>query len=90
MGELHRNVAITYTSASGSNTLYARVTNGQYELLVNHDDNKDATMSVYAQLTPSGEVGPRGIRMAWVTGVQLWTPPRDCGIVRTWPDALET
>jgi hypothetical protein len=90
MQQLHRNVEITYTSAAGKNTLYARVTEGQYELLVNHGNNADATMSVYAQLTPGGEVGPRIVRLAWVTAVQLWSPPPGCGIVRTWPEALES
>lgn len=89
MQELHRNVEITYMSGSGKNTLYARVTEGQYELLVNRGDNPNASMSVYAQLTPTGEVGPRVIRLAWLTDVRLWSPPAACGIAREWPDALE-
>ncbi|MEU7857876.1 hypothetical protein [Nonomuraea sp. NPDC049141] len=87
MGELFRAVEIAYAGDDGiSHVLYARVGEGQYEILLNPNDlvapPEDVVMSVYAQLTPTGDVGPRVIRLSWVTGMKLWEPPLDCGFAR--------
>ncbi|MEV0236832.1 hypothetical protein [Nonomuraea sp. NPDC050786] len=87
MDELFRNVEITYAGDDGTpRKLYAQVSEGQYEMLLNPNDLAEppdkVVMSVYAQLTPTGDVAPRVIRLSWVTGMQLWEPPPDSGIAR--------
>ncbi|MGR6921094.1 hypothetical protein ACU635_43220 [[Actinomadura] parvosata] len=87
MDELFRNVEITYCGDDGMpHVLYAQISEGQYEMLLNPHDlaaaPDDIVMSVYAQLTPTGDVAPRTIWLSWVTKVTLWEPPPDAGIVR--------
>ncbi|MDP4501099.1 hypothetical protein [Nonomuraea turcica] len=87
MSELFRNVEITYEGDDRTpRKLYAQVSEGQYEMLLNPHDLAappgQVVMSVYAQLTPTGGVVPRVIRLSWVTSMQLWEPPPDSGIVR--------
>ncbi len=91
MSELFRNVTIAYKGDDGTReTLYARVGEAQYELLINRDSlaapARNVVTSVVAQLTPTGEVGRYTIRLGWVTDVHLWDPPAGSGIARAWPN----
>ncbi len=90
MDELFRNVKIEAVTDTGQPyTLYANVTDGQYEILMDRGNYPDsAVMSVYGQITPMGEVGPRVFSLRYVSDVQLWEPPPGCGIAREWPDRV--
>jgi hypothetical protein len=95
MDELWHNVLISYDNGEGgTNTLYANVSDGQREMLGNRDDlvaqaaPDHVVMSVWAQLTPTGDISPRIIHLDWVTGVDFWEPGLNSGLARDFPNRL--
>ncbi|MEW9530730.1 hypothetical protein [Microbispora sp. NPDC049125] len=92
--ELFRNVEIDFNQPGSGKPakMYANVTEDQYEILVDRDNlevpAKNLVMPLYAQLTPTGDVGHYILRLSYVTGVKLWEPPPDSGIAREWPERV--
>lgn len=94
MDDLWRNVTITYECREHCpHTLYANVSPGQYEILAGREEHikqvapKKVVMSVWAQLTLTGDISPRVVHLDWVTKVDDWEPRPD-SVARDFPARL--
>jgi hypothetical protein len=85
MPELNRYLKI---ETMNKGTLYARVTDGQYEVLTDRGNHsEEAIVPLYAQSTPTGDVGKWVVRLKDVEDAQLWEPTAESGFAREWPES---